>query len=94
MDGFEENDRIIVVAATNLASTLDPALLRPGRFDRKIEISLPNPKDRLDILKIHLKNVSSLTKVYDCRNRMKYQTNNCRLLLIRLKDWQGQSLKI
>lgn len=62
MDGFEENDRIIVVAATNLASTLDPALLRPGRFDRKIEISLPNPKDRLDILKIHLKNVSSYTK--------------------------------
>ncbi len=58
MDGFEENDRIIVVAATNLASTLDPALLRPGRFDRKIEISLPNPQDRLDILKIHLKNVS------------------------------------
>jgi cell division protease FtsH len=42
MDGFEENDRIIVVAATNLASTLDPALLRPGRFDRKIEISLPS----------------------------------------------------
>ena len=38
MDGVEENDRIIVVAATNLASTLDPALMRPGRFDRKIEI--------------------------------------------------------
>jgi ATP-dependent Zn protease len=94
MDGFEENDRIIVVAATNLASTLDPALLRPGRFDRKIEISLPNPKDRLDILKIHLKNVSSFTKEYDCRKHMKFQTNTCRLLLIRLKDWQGQSLKI
>ena len=38
MDGFEENDRIIVIAATNIASTLDPALQRPGRFDHKIEI--------------------------------------------------------
>lgn len=42
MDGFEENDRIIVVAATNLAKSLDPAILRPGRFDHKIEITLPN----------------------------------------------------
>jgi cell division protease FtsH len=57
MDGFEENDRIIVVAATNLASSLDPALQRPGRFDHKIEISLPDLKDRAEILKIHLKNV-------------------------------------
>jgi ATP-dependent Zn protease len=57
MDGFEENDRIIVVAATNLASTLDPALQRPGRFDHKIEIKLPNVVDRKEILKIHLRNV-------------------------------------
>jgi cell division protease FtsH len=57
MDGFEENDRIIVVAATNLASTLDPALQRPGRFDHKIEISLPDSTERKEILKIHLKNV-------------------------------------
>ncbi len=57
MDGFEENDRIIVVAATNLATTLDPALLRPGRFDHKIEISLPDRLDRKDILNIHLRNV-------------------------------------
>lgn len=46
MDGFEENDRIIVVAATNLAKSLDPAILRPGRFDHKIEITLPNQVDR------------------------------------------------
>jgi cell division protease FtsH len=58
MDGFEENDRIIIVAATNLANTLDQALLRPGRFDRKIEITLPSSMDRMEILKIHLKNVS------------------------------------
>jgi cell division protease FtsH len=56
MDGFEENDRIIVVAATNLASTLDPALLRPGRFDRKVEVTLPSPTDRKEIFKIHLRN--------------------------------------
>jgi cell division protease FtsH len=62
MDGFEENDRIVVVAATNLASTLDPALLRPGRFDRKVEVTLPNSLDRREIFKIHLKNKShSLT---------------------------------
>ena len=58
MDGFEENDRIIVVAATNLASSLDPALQRPGRFDHKIEVILPNLEDRKEIVKIHLKNVS------------------------------------
>ncbi len=57
MDGFEENDRIIVVAATNLASSLDPALQRPGRFDHKIEVSLPSIDDRKEILKIHLRNV-------------------------------------
>jgi ATP-dependent 26S proteasome regulatory subunit len=42
MDGFEENDRIVVVAATNVAKNIDPALLRPGRFDHKIEVSLPD----------------------------------------------------
>lgn len=46
MDGFEENDRIIVVGATNLVRSLDPALQRPGRFDHKIEISLPNKEAR------------------------------------------------
>ena len=57
MDGFEENDRIIVVAATNLASSLDQALQRPGRFDHKIEITLPSEVERKEIIKIHLKNV-------------------------------------
>jgi cell division protease FtsH len=56
MDGFEENDRIIVVAATNIAKNLDPALLRPGRFDHKIEVTLPNSQARKQILKIHLSN--------------------------------------
>ena len=54
MDGFEENDKILIVAATNLLENLDPAIQRPGRFDRKIEIKLPDVRDRANILKIHL----------------------------------------
>jgi len=53
MSGFKKNNGIIVLAATNRLDTLDPALLRPGRFDRKIEVGLPGLSERLDILKLH-----------------------------------------
>jgi cell division protease FtsH len=53
MDGFEPNEKVIVMAATNRPDVLDPALLRPGRFDRRVVIDLPDRQDRLDILKIH-----------------------------------------
>ena len=53
MDGFEKNAKIIVLAATNRADVLDPALLRPGRFDRKVVVGYPDIKEREDILKIH-----------------------------------------
>ncbi|MEK9154568.1 MAG: ATP-dependent zinc metalloprotease FtsH [Patescibacteria group bacterium] len=53
MDGFERNDRVIVLAATNRPDVLDPALLRPGRFDRRIILDLPDINDREEILKIH-----------------------------------------
>lgn len=56
MDGFEKDTGVIVLAATNRADVLDPALLRPGRFDRRVEITLPERKDRLAILKVHFKN--------------------------------------
>lgn len=56
MDGFEPNDNVIVVAATNRPDVLDPALLRPGRFDRQVIIDLPDKKERVDILKVHTKN--------------------------------------
>ena len=56
MDGFDENTNIIVIAATNRPDILDTALLRPGRFDRQIYISLPDIKGREDILKVHSKN--------------------------------------
>jgi len=55
MDGFETGQNVIVMAATNRSDVLDPALLRPGRFDRRVNINLPERKDRLAILKVHFK---------------------------------------
>jgi cell division protease FtsH len=55
MDGFESSEGIIVIAATNRPDILDPALLRPGRFDRQIYVPLPDVRGRLEILKIHTK---------------------------------------
>ncbi|PIQ67862.1 cell division protein FtsH [Candidatus Uhrbacteria bacterium CG_4_9_14_3_um_filter_41_35] len=63
MDGFEPNSGVIVVAATNRPDVLDPALLRPGRFDRRITLDLPDLKDREEILKIHAKNKPLTEKV-------------------------------
>jgi cell division protease FtsH len=56
MDGFESNDGVILVAATNRPDVLDPALLRPGRFDRRVVIPLPDLPGRLGILKVHSRN--------------------------------------
>lgn len=53
MDGFEPNDKVIVMAATNRSDVLDPALLRPGRFDRRVTLDLPDRRDREEILKVH-----------------------------------------
>ena len=56
MDGFGANEGIIVIAATNRPDVLDPALLRPGRFDRQVTVSLPDKREREEILKVHAKN--------------------------------------
>ena len=56
MDGFGPNEGVIVIAATNRVDILDPALLRPGRFDRRVAVSRPDIKGRADILKVHAKN--------------------------------------
>lgn len=53
MDGFEPNEKVIVMAATNRSDVLDPALLRPGRFDRRVVLDLPDRRDRKEILEIH-----------------------------------------
>ncbi len=63
MDGFAENSGVIVMAATNRADILDPALLRPGRFDRQIHISNPDVRGRTDILKVHARNKKLSPKI-------------------------------
>jgi cell division protease FtsH len=57
MDGFEANDGVIVIAATNRPDVLDPALLRPGRFDRQVVVGLPDIRGREQILKVHMRKV-------------------------------------
>jgi cell division protease FtsH len=57
MDGFDTQDGVIIIAATNRPDVLDPALLRPGRFDRQVVVSLPDVKGREEILKVHVKKV-------------------------------------
>ena len=57
MDGFEDNTGVIILAATNRPESLDPALLRPGRFDRRVPVELPDLKGREDILKVHAKKI-------------------------------------
>ncbi|MGC8560490.1 MAG: ATP-dependent zinc metalloprotease FtsH [Phycisphaerae bacterium] len=57
MDGFDTNDQVIVIAATNRSDVLDPALTRPGRFDRQVTVPLPDIKGRYEILKVHAKKV-------------------------------------
>ena len=57
MDGFESNEGVILVAATNRPDVLDPALLRPGRFDRRVVVGRPDVKGREQILKVHTKKI-------------------------------------
>ncbi|MEX0774962.1 MAG: ATP-dependent zinc metalloprotease FtsH [Phycisphaeraceae bacterium] len=57
MDGFDTNDQIIVMAATNRSDVLDPALTRPGRFDRQIHVPLPDVRGRMEILKVHSRRI-------------------------------------
>lgn len=65
MDGLEARGKVIVIAATNRPNAIDPALRRPGRFDREIEIKVPNKHGRLEILQIHTRNMPLATEVED-----------------------------
>ena len=62
MDGLQSRGKVVVIAATNVPNILDPALRRPGRFDREIEIGVPSKEGRLNILKIHTRNMPLYTK--------------------------------
>ena len=63
MDGFEENTGVVILAATNRPEALDPALTRPGRFDRRVPVELPDLKGREDILKVHAKKIKCSSDV-------------------------------
>ncbi|MGC9046648.1 MAG: ATP-dependent zinc metalloprotease FtsH [Minisyncoccia bacterium] len=80
MDGFERDDKRIVIAATNRPDILDPALLRPGRFDRRIVLDLPDINDREEILKIH------------CQNKPLAKDVNLRQVAIRTPGFSGADL--
>ena len=71
MDGFEANEGVIVIAATNLQQKLDPALTRPGRFDRQVAVPLPDVKGRLEIIQYYLQVLSGLlgTASHECDPR-------------------------
>jgi len=58
MDGFQTDSSVVVLAATNRVDSLDSALLRPGRFDRQVEIGLPSIKERQQIFEVHLKKIT------------------------------------
>ena len=60
MDGFDTNEGVIIIAATNRPDVLDPALLRPGRFDRQVVVSNPDIIGRENILKVHVKKLKWL----------------------------------
>jgi cell division protease FtsH len=64
MDGFESNEGVVIIAATNRPDILDPALLRPGRFDRQINVSNPDIEGREKILRVHLKKVKHNSKIH------------------------------
>ncbi|PLW80322.1 AAA family ATPase [Candidatus Woesearchaeota archaeon] len=74
MDGLKSRGRVVVMAATNIPNSLDPALRRPGRFDREIEIGVPSKEGRESILKIHTRNMPIYTP-YDSLNEMDKKVN-------------------
>ena len=72
MDGFEANEGIIIIAATNRPDVLDPALLRPGRFDRQVIVPRPDIDGREQILAVHMKKVPLAPDVDRARHRARH----------------------
>ena len=94
MDGLQSRGKVVVIAATNVPNILDPALRRPGRFDREIEIGVPGKEGRLNILKIHTRNMPLYTKdniVKESDFEPEYK--EAILNLLRYKDANTRSLE-
>ncbi|MBW2312732.1 MAG: AAA family ATPase [Deltaproteobacteria bacterium] len=81
LDGFEVSDRVVVIAATNRSDILDPALLRPGRFDRRLRIDSLSRSQRLDVLRIH------------CRNKAISEDVTLESIAERCSEWSGAALE-
>ncbi len=94
MDGLQSRGKVVVIAATNVPNILDPALRRPGRFDREIEIGVPGKEGRLNILKIHTRNMPMYTReniVKDSDFEPEYK--EAILNLLRYKDTNSRSIE-
>ena len=94
MDGLKSRGKVVVIAATNVPNILDPALRRPGRFDREIEIGVPRKEGRLNILKIHTRNMPLYTKeniVKDSYFEPEYR--EAILNILRYKDTNSRNLE-
>jgi 26S proteasome regulatory subunit T4 len=90
MDGFDVLGQVKMIMATNRPDTLDPALMRPGRLDRKIEIPLPNAQGRMDILKIHASTISKHGEIGKliCMIDKKFQVR-CDLIITGWLDYEA-----
>ncbi len=83
MDGLKSRGRVVVIGATNRPNSIDPALRRPGRFDRELEISVPDKKGRLNILKIHTRNMPLIAPI-----KKNYLEKKLAILIEKSKDLQ------
>ncbi|MBI2659813.1 AAA family ATPase, partial [Candidatus Woesearchaeota archaeon] len=94
MDGLQSRGKVVVIAATNVPNILDPALRRPGRFDREIEIGVPGKEGRLNILKIHTRNMPLYTKENIVKESgFEPEYKEATLNLLRYKDSNSKSLE-
>jgi ATP-dependent Zn protease len=74
MDGFGTSDQVLVIGASNLAKVLDPAIMRPGRFDRKFKIPMPDKKERRELIEYHFKKAKKTERKYFNSERLALQT--------------------
>ncbi|MBS3136353.1 AAA family ATPase [Candidatus Woesearchaeota archaeon] len=94
MDGLKSRGKVVVIAATNVPNILDPALRRPGRFDREIEIGVPGKEGRLNILKIHTRNMPLYNKEEAIRSSTRIQDNYREALFSLMPLFDGNKSKV